>query len=210
MKTRLLLPFCFVAFASCATTHHVPGTVEQGGECEYDRDCAPVEGANVYCPCGTCEKTYPLPIQCGPNAVVCKPDETCSSAGGPMGGCVPDAKLGESCATTNCLSGLWCGPGQLCKQAAPVGEACDARVEESCAAPAYCDGLTQKCVQPGAAGAPCDSNRIYRDECQAGTACSIVSNTCVEILENGASCTDDTGCLSGYCTPDGICETRSC
>ena len=84
MKTRLVLPFCFVAFASCATPHHAPGTVEQGG------------------------------------------------------------------------------------------------------------------------------GRIYRDECQPGTACSIASNTCVEILENGASCTDDAGCLSGYCTPDGICETRSC
>jgi hypothetical protein len=182
-----------------------------GDSCEYDRDCAaPTEpNAEVHCPCGTCEKTFRLGFSCGADAVVCASDETCSSLGGPEGGCIKDAKLGGSCVATQCVPGLYCDAQHICVMPPTIGGACNPHDEDSCAAPAFCDGVTSTCAMPGAVGAHCDWLRYEREECSEGTACSLESNTCVPILDNGAACTDDAGCTSGYCV-HGACETRSC
>jgi hypothetical protein len=209
MSRTWLCPIVLVA--ACMNGPYAPGSRAVGDTCEYARDCAaPSEpNAQVHCPCGTCEKTYILQVQCGADAVVCQPDEVCSSLGGPEGGCIKDAKLGGSCAATACLPGLYCDAQNICVEPAAVGGACDPRDESSCAAPAFCAGATSTCALPGGVGAACDFLRYERAECGDGTACSL-DNRCVPILDNGASCPDDTGCTSGYCTPDHVCETRSC
>jgi hypothetical protein len=202
---------CLVLLLCACEVQHAAHSVSQGDSCNYDRDCAPVDGAVVDCPCGTCEKYFDLGFSCGADAVVCTATQTCSSLGGPEGGCIPDADLGGSCASTQCLPGLDCNQTtQTCVVPGALGAACDATDEDSCAKPTFCAGTTSTCAMPGGAGAACDWQRIYRNECVDGNACSLVTNTCVPILDNGASCTDDAGCTSGYCTPDQSCETRSC
>lgn len=125
-----------------------------------------------------------------------------------MGGCIDDAKLGESCAATACLPGLYCARGmQTCVTPAPLGGACEPRDEDSCALPNFCEAATRTCVPPGKAGAPCDFLR-ERDECEPDLACNLM-NTCNPVLENGAACVDDTGCLSDFCEA-GVCATRVC
>jgi len=207
---------CFVlavlGFAGCAAHGNAAHSVAIGGSCDYDVDCATPTDANAIasCACGTCEEQDQLGLTCGDDGRVCNADETCAFSVDGSGGCMPSASEGASCEVVNCLPGLFCGSNTLCARAAAVGASCDPNDEDSCAAPSFCDGASHTCVPLGATGAACDWTRYERAECVAGDGCSIVSSTCVEELDDGETCTDDAGCLSGFCAPSGACETRSC
>jgi hypothetical protein len=204
-----MIRVCFSVILCVACSGPQSHSVAIGGACQYDSDCArPSDGGDVHCPCGTCEEDYPLPLHCGPAGTVCSADETCVLS--TVSGCMPSAKLGESCAMVNCVSGLYCDRTDRCATPGAVGQPCDPKIEESCAAPAFCDGASATCAAPRHPGEACDWKRYDRAECEAGSACSLVSNTCVTRQLNGASCTDDAGCLSDYCTPDHLCQTNRC
>ncbi len=200
------------AFAACAPASNPAHSVAIGGSCNYDVDCViPTDAPNAIasCACGTCEEQYQLGVTCGDDGRVCNADETCAFSADGSGGCMPSAGEGASCEVVDCLPGLFCA-NAVCARAAAVGASCDPTNEDSCAAPAFCDGASATCVPLGATGAACDWTRYERAECVAGDGCSIVSSMCVEERDDGATCTDDAGCLSGFCAPGGECETRSC
>jgi hypothetical protein len=201
MPTRTVV----ILLAACGSPH----LAAKGEPCQYDSDCAQPAGGTGYCPCGKCEEEFPVRgSTC--NGQACTVDETCvGSISGPNG-CVPSAAQGQSCATVNCLSGLFCNSSNLCVVPGAVGQPCDPTREDSCAAPGFCDGATATCAAPRPAGGACDPMRFERVECASGTACSLVSRTCVERQLNGASCTDDAGCLSNFCAPDDLCKTNVC
>lgn len=207
--------WCLVAlFAGCAADH-APGSVAQGDACDYSIDCAPVKGGVVQCSCSTdgsgpvCGASYPLTVGCGADNLTCTDSETCAfDDAHPNGACLPSAPLGQSCELVNCLSGLFCDDAQVCEAARAVGEPCDTDDQTSCAAPAFCDLMTAKCSALRLLGDPCDSAQLDWPECIAPAACN-GSNLCVTPQPNGASCTDDYGCLSFFCS-GGTCETQPC
>jgi hypothetical protein len=211
--------FRFAALAALAAGcngSHAPGSVPQGGSCEYDRDCAPVKGAIPQCACGAsgdnvCGAVSPVPVGCGDASRVCSDTETCTfDAAHPNGACVPDATAGQPCDATNCMPGLFCNASQVCEAAHAAGQPCNPDDQTSCAAPAFCDTKTSTCQALRAVGQPCDPGEIDRAQCVSGAGCSLVKQVCVTPEPNGSPCPDDVGCLSGYCDPSGTCQTRSC
>jgi hypothetical protein len=203
-------------WAGCQPHTHAPGSVPQGAACDYDRDCAPVQGGMAICGCSggpapTCGAEFIGQIACGgPPGMVCPSGQYCLiNSAHPTGACMPQAGLGASCAVDFCQDGLFCNPQSQCETPHPVGQPCVA--DDNCVAPAFC--ASSVCVAPRQLGEPCQlpGSTERRDECATGLNCAIGAGRCVQPQPNGTACSEDAECLSDTCPPDSRrCQTMSC
>lgn len=223
-----ILRFVVLSFlvAGCSSSTNppapvAPGSVAQGGECQYETDCAPVVGGIVTCVCSVghagsprCSVEHDVPLVCGSApGTVCPSDQTCVfDAANPSGACKPSAAEGADCTSLSCLSSLFCNKANKCEKPRAVGEPCNKGDDQSCAAPAFCARSTMTCTAPVAVGGACDPTVLSpRSPCVPGARCSGNTSKCVEPQPNGAACTDPTDCQTSYCSPtSGRCETKQC
>jgi hypothetical protein len=158
-----LRPACAVRFV---------GTVEDGGACYGDVECAS-PGANCVrgaCADGCCEGTCEPAIveggdcftgQCEPG-LACVLGDRCSDTGHSFC-CLPVSKVGEPCSSSNeCEAGAWCdGACGICRNASPEGGECT--TPRQCAGRTECVGLSiihadpGRCVRVSEPGDDCDS-----------------------------------------------------
>lgn len=199
------------------------GTVQPGGACFVDLECAGT---------GVCNQTDPScdpDVACCPGTCAMGPTE--SAAGGPCGDELHFCALGTYCKASatggngtctavvtmegaacdeidGCANPMYCnldfmtGTG-TCKAAPGSGETCSREDLLPCADNRdYCDPATMKCVRSAAVGAACGNGISCVDYA------SCINSVCVADLEAGAACTVDTGaechgsldCIGGVCT----------
>lgn len=224
-----VLPIVFLAACSSTSSPSSPSTtanedasatetgssaLPEGAPCPNKAaECAPLaDGRSARCQCvegsrpEVCAAQLPVGAKCpsgGAYSLDCSEGLRC------VGNvCITPGDLGETCKLTEqCKEGLACTSGK-CAAGHALGEGCD-RLSDNCALPNHCDSVSFKCVPPGAVGEACNSYVAHR-ACVEGAAC--VSKKCVQLLDDGATCTTDGECLSGFCRKkDGalVCYPKS-
>jgi hypothetical protein len=221
------------AFASESCEAALDGTVESGGDCDFDHEC---DGA-AYCKSsGSC------PGACTPKAAVgetCDNEDQCQlglTCAVDTGRCVALAGAGDLCGGsegTQCSDGLFCagqdestGKAGNCRSASEVlvgevGEDCEPAAGKLCKAGVSCtldslDGQTPvfKCAAIAGSGAACKPG--YPSPCPADEYCSVpaasLEGTCTAAPQSGEACAtpafEDTPSI---CAPytrcvDGMCH----
>lgn len=181
---------CEEVFSDSSTS----GTKQPGEPCSESSECAKVEGASrVYCsttftsgPDGSKQEQFCQASQ------VKKEGEDCQGA--PKGySWECDEKAGAFC---DFASGK-------CMMPAGEGAACSTSNYGSCTKGLYCSSKngSSVCTPRQAAGAACQQ---YDRSCAEGTYCS-TQQVCETQIADGAACTSNDSCLSGFCT-NGACE----
>ncbi len=223
MSTRhLVLALLSLSLAAACSSSHEPTSracVPAFGPCESHADCC----AGTYCT-GPYGPTECAPVS--PDGVFCVDALECASGvcsdnvcgGAPPPSCTPPgAECGDSgspCCAGRCRPD---GTGAMsCLLASPDGAPCasaDDCESGACSAgvcgppapppPPECLGsFAAGCHEPGA-------------RCCEGFYCepegSYYEGFCLELLADGASCTEGFGprCASGHCS-DGLCRTSEC
>jgi hypothetical protein len=222
MKSVSFLITCLLPLLLSACEAAAPGSVALGESCQYDIDCAPVDGGIASCMCISghtdsprCQASFlgPVFFHCGSDdGPICDEKHTCRAGTDPLGECLPNADRGQSCAELLCLPGLFCNG--VCENPRGAGEDCDPRDQKSCAAPLFCSPSTSKCTAPGQLGQPCSNADEFATEgeavvCVTGLVCSPMSGTCVAPRPNGGVCQVFSECLSRKCS-FGRCIARIC
>ncbi len=222
--------------AYCALDAACPGvcTLRVGGgeSCTADAECQ----SGFGCSGGTCVTPAGVGESCGGgSAVTCEDGLLCAGEGETEPGTCKafDAvfvqPLGESCNLVDGLDPL-CEPGlscvvedfdfatmeviQVCAAPSSSGGACNLGFPEVCPVGEYCnaDPMTGvfegDCVPLPTSGEPCRQvDEGLGQPCAPAHAC--VGDTCQALQANGASCSDDGECYSGYC--DGaLCAAPDC
>ena len=179
------------------------GTVQPGGPCESDSDCADSDQGK-----GECYHYYEDSASFEVCVIVADgqaDSEPCigtrnesytmyNSSG-------PPPTLGYICDEAD---GVYCdSSSQKCVAFRAVGEACS--YSDRCANDAYCTSESV-CALRLAVGSTCTST--YGDECVKTAYCDEDTMTCKQKLEGGAACTSSDECLSGWCT-NNKCDEES-
>ncbi|MDF1562980.1 MAG: hypothetical protein P1V51_08040 [Deltaproteobacteria bacterium] len=147
-------------------------------------------------PCaGLWQGLQPAGGECGLDAeyFVCAPGTDCVLGLDFCGTCLPLAGIDAACEAgqSTCGAEAFCRDGR-CVARVPNGEACG--VDDRCLLGSTCAGGT--CAPPAftTLGAPCDRD----DRCPYLSAC--VGGRCVEEALQGATCSPDRPCASGFCS----------
>jgi hypothetical protein len=108
--------------------------------------------------------------------------------------------VGDSCASVECATGLYCSAATLCAQQGIEGSGCDVTESEPCQETLSCLAIGQ-CAAPHSLGESCTDGA----GCVAGTYCS---STCHAAKAGAESCTVGSQCLSASCV-GGLCDQAS-
>ncbi len=168
------------------------GTVQVGGACSSDSDCAVDDAGPVFCSATVAGSDaggilpLDLPLL----------DGVCAVGALPMSG-DPCAAGGTSpCGTDGTL---YCDPTTaVCHSVGAVGGMCSAEVPGSCVTGAYCVATgpdANLCAAAQAVGSPCTDT----SQCDPTSVCDAGSMTCVARKGSGAACSSGDQCLSGAC-----------
>ena len=213
---------CNGSISACDTLFE--GTVEAGGGCFIDEECADGDGEGSCTAsddqCGVCEV---LPIE-------------------------PEAELGASCEELSCADGLECDEENICveeRNSGGAGSACEGGggdliggcdmysnmlcVDGTCTeaqfsstegaecgangvlcegdvvCPITTSGATTQCTQPKVVGEACvlrEGTTITVTACVTSAFCDFETSQCVAKKADGASCSGDNQCQSGNCDED--------
>lgn len=211
------------------------GTVELGGACSLDFECA---SSNAFCQTdgmcpGACAALLAEDTPCAEDDH-CQDGLVCDAG---LKTCRSPAQLGEACQGDD----PECGAGLLCwfngeqedrecihaetALAADPGAACDIATGALCTVGNHCvlalgastQELTQVCEGEVLSGAPC--GRAFPDQCPGGEYCSVTESsngqnlrgTCTPLPPAGSPCLEDSEmrvCSAGTACVEGTCETR--
>jgi hypothetical protein len=185
------------------------GTVQPGGACMQDSDCAPAPGGSATCfsqfnfgdggssETRTCVQTTvgkagDSPCIGNVNGSV---TEYSWSQGAPPGqGFVCDQSTGLYCDATS----------HACSAFKSAGAACTS--DSECGPNGYCDFASGNCAARLAAGSPCSG--ASSAQCAASTYCNSSTQVCTASLGNGSACTTSEQCQSNQCV-NGQCSGSS-
>lgn len=155
----------------------------------------------------------------GTTGLACPIDQICVTPGeGMPGTCTPlttvfAGSVGEPCDLRSfdfCSPELSCvvtglsgtEPAMSCAAIASSGGTCNGGIPDMCPLGEYCDAqpfmlmFEGTCRPSPTAGQPCAMN-LSGSVCAPGLEC--VGGNCIEVRDNGESCTMGAGCYSGYC-----------
>jgi hypothetical protein len=192
-ETVMAIDSCQDVFASSA------GSVQPGGACSQDMDCARTsEGRGVCADAtdnpddgGVCMTL----VTAGVGATPCVGNDLGSVTA--YSAPTPPPKVGYLCDDTQ---DAYCDFGTFtCAARKKTGEACDWQTE--CVADARCDGSSNLCVARADLGSPCSTYDM--DSCVEGAYCSDQA-VCEKKLPAGSPCTSNEcegNCASGTCEP---------
>lgn len=173
------------------------GSVQPGGECESDSDCADsAQGEGECYHYWEDSASYQVCViiaegQAGSDPCIGTRNEDYTS----YEGSGPPPEMGYVCDEAD---GLYCdSTSRKCVAFRAVGESCS--YSERCGNDAYCNS-EGVCAARLSAGSPCTST--YGDECVETAYCDEDSMTCKQKLEGGAPCTSSDQCLSDWCVND--------
>ncbi len=212
----------------CNTSAGCPGTCQarggSGTTCVGDDACQ----SGLRCGHGTCQAPAGDGAACqGPNGVDCVGGFICiGSSTTAAGTCRAPTTVfaGTSGATCNvqmsqfCQAGLSCvvegATMQTCQMDGVAdGQPCHISLPDQCGSGSYCSDtnigtgdLAGTCAPLPTSGA-C-ATVTFGARCADGFTCDATSTQCVEIQDNGGSCTSDGGCASGNCS-GGICAAAT-
>ncbi len=185
--------------AACATV--LTGTVQTGGTCYEDDDCAAgtCSATAKACP-GTCQPLAQLAQSCA--SLTCAGTLTCSASQV----CVAPSAVNGACP---CQDGLWCdsssaSPG-TCKAPQTSG-ACNATNDGQCALGTTCAGTASPTCMPlvGLQG-DCSADASL---CGFGYTCDVASHRCVGFPKVGEACgATNPVCIGGFCD---LAGTQKC
>jgi hypothetical protein len=119
--------------------------------------------------------------------------------------CPPLGCVGELCTTGSGCLGALCDAGTTYGDGGCVGEGCTSG--GGCVGLLCDSGTTIECVGEGCnAGGGCIGSL-----CDSGTTTECVGEGCNDggsswCSSDGAACTDNSACCSGYCAPEGVCQ----
>lgn len=191
---------------ACDEVFTSAGTVQPGGACEWDEDCADSpEGT------GKCQTFYEGDVRrsmCIITADGKAGDAPCiatrsgsftvfvGSGTPPLFAYICDEAKGVHCDKV--------GETYACVARPTLGEPCSNF--ESCVQTAFCDPISDTCVDRLPPGEACTDDR----QCVDSAFCEDSSNvwTCTAKRPAGATCTSFTECASGWCE-DGKCDGGS-
>ena len=150
---------------------------------------------DATCASGVCDTSTSPAICAGCTATSCADNHYCRLQDKT---CTPSKKLGESCASERCASGLRCDTASvLCKVVVAVGGSC--AVTDDCVSGATCEGRVCKVGVGGSCA--------VTDDCVSGTACRGSPAVCEAGVAVGDMCTDHSDCPDSVCY-DGSCRSR--
>lgn len=198
------------------------GTVQPGGACYQDLDCAgdgfcDTSGCTEQCCQGTCMPGFPepdpVPIGSDCTEAECVPEAYCSyDVNTGAATCAARVQVGGTCTdydacvtTAVCAYGPDTGAG-TCIIPLDEGEPCDPesfdlacnRVDN------YCDPATLACKRRPGPGEAC--NLETGIPCLSYAACN--AGTCVAQPERGEACNIDIGCLGDLECVGGVCRAN--
>lgn len=166
------------------------GTVDEGGDCFEDEQCA---GDNATCDGSTC------PGQTG----------TCSA-----GQAVADAEIGQDCTNADCVAGAYC-PNATHTCAARVEAGGDCADLDACVEHTICDFDLQAgmgtCVAQVGEGETCDPMVLFGiSNClRTDNYCDATDNTCKARLDVGETCDPQASeCVTYAFCDNGTCAQR--
>ncbi len=180
------------------------GSVQPGGSCKFDSDCAPAAGGGASCLGGG------FAADGGFGGEQCIQTTTGTSGQGPCIGTINGSATETSWSGTsappahayvcNVASGLTCNSTtQQCSPQVGTGQPCSQ--DNDCVAADYCDfsgSSGSTCAPRLADGSSC---AMSFSACMTTSYCNSTTQTCQPALPNGAACGsgNSTPCQSGIC-----------
>lgn len=191
---------CTTVWSSAACATRFTGTIDDGGACFTDIECASPgavcdTSCTDACCLGTCRPKFREHQHCD-LLRSCEPGLVCS------GTCL-SGDIGTACADhDDCDSNAWCNAGR-CRADRALGEPCTTPLQ--CSGYASCIGLSVVDSEPGR----CLSIANAGDRCESfcyGSLYCDASGVCRDLVQLGASCGGagpcggvDTECRGGVC-----------
>lgn len=183
------------------------GTVQPGGACKDDEDCAASPEGKVDCTSSFTSSSesrfcqVQIPGKDGDGPCIGTKDGNVTSFSGsssekPSRGYICNVEGGVRCDSKT----------GKCSKIGDVGAPCDGS-SNACVKTAYCDA-TQKCAPRVAVGAPCGTNGVSSQACVSTAYCDTTSKACATAAADGAPCTRGEQCVSDRCL-NGKCEASS-
>jgi hypothetical protein len=191
--------------AACESV--LTGSVDAGGACYIDEDCANgwCNASASACP-GTCQAFVQTGGSCavaGDTRPLCAPGLDCNVA---TDTCQALSAANGPCP---CQDGLWCdtagGSPGTCRAPQTSG-ACDDANFDQCALGYACIGTPATCQSLVGLGGDCAASP--EELCGLGYVCDAGTNTCVSWPKVGDACSDARPlCIGGYCD---LLGTQTC
>jgi hypothetical protein len=178
------------------------GTVQPGGKCTTDSDCAAAPSGDVI----TCRTYFSNNAQ----TQICQVETHGKAGDGPCLGTIKTVSGATDTSFNDQPDGGMPSQGVYCFN--DDGVACDATTStcvalgqigdssclaNGCVSGAHCDDTTDKCVASAATGSACTQTT----DCITGNYCNTSGgNTCTAQLNTNAPCTTSDQCVSGSCS----------
>jgi hypothetical protein len=182
---------------TCARALLVPAQV--GEPCSGANSCLRCENGvclgMLACVDGSCAHAPAIGEHCSDE---CGHDATCESSV-----CVALPGPGEACSSA-CRTPSRCVEGEctasICAGGLSPGDRCDKLTH--CGEGLACDLAQLRCIALPGVGDYCSAFRCWRSYCDAAT------DTCHDLLREGAACEEHEQCQSALCGTRGKCEKR--